>query len=79
MLIYIIIMEININYLKSLVEPINNNSINLVENNNITYNQILIIIGSILFSIFIYNQLIKISTVLVIPTKKNKKNNCNFI
>ena len=72
-------MEININYLKSLVEPINNNSINLVENNNITYNQILIIIGSILFSIFIYNQLIKISTVLVIPTKKNKKNNCNFI
>ena len=69
-------MKVNIKHLRSLIEPTNINSIN---DYNITYNQIFIIIGAILLSIFIYNQLIKISTVLVIPTNKNKKNNCDFI
>ncbi len=46
---------------------------------NIDLNQILIIISAILLAIFIYNQLINKSTMLVIQTNKNKLNNCKFI
>jgi hypothetical protein len=61
-------MEFNLRELKSLGHT----------NNNILYNILIIIIG-ILFGIFFYNNLIKISTVLVVPTNNNKKNRCNFI
>ena len=46
---------------------------------NVDLNQILIIVGAILLAIFIYNQLINKSTMLVIQTNKNKINNCKFI
>jgi hypothetical protein len=47
-------------------------------NNEILYNVLIVIIG-VLFGIFVYHNLIKISTVLVVPTDNNKKNRCNFI
>ena len=46
---------------------------------NIDLNQIFIIISAILFAIFVYYQLINKSTMLVIPTNTNKKNDCKFI
>ncbi len=72
-------MEISMKNLRSLIQPIDINSINVLKNNNIISSEILIIISAILFSIIVYYQLIKLSTVLVIPTNKNKKNDCKFI
>jgi len=61
-------MEVNFTELKSLGQT---------SNYEILYNILIGIIG-ILFGIFVYHNLIKISTVLVVPTN-NKKNRCNFI
>ena len=57
-----------------------------MNNLNIDLNQIFIIIGAILLAIIVYNQLIKVSSMLVISSKKlkvrvnhlNQCSNCNI-
>jgi hypothetical protein len=51
---------------------------------NIDLNQIFIIVGAFLLAVLVYNQLINISSMLVIPSKKlrtkqlDKCSNCNI-